>query len=97
MPATGESLSPPNSGKLNLQGAANSLAAAAALPDVTDHWAEKEIRQLVDMVAITGYPDDTYKPENTISRAELSSVLRGALGLEETATSNFLRWKLSTV
>jgi|GEM_PF-3220815 len=66
-----------------------SLASAAALPDTTDHWAEEEIRQLVGLGAITGYPDGTYRPENTISRAEFASVLRGALGLEEAATLIF--------
>ncbi len=59
------------------------LAAAAALPDVSDHWAEEKIRQLVDLEAITGYPDGTFKPEDTITRAEFSSVMWGALGLDE--------------
>ena len=58
-----------------------STAGAAILPDITGHWAEDDIRELVGMGAISGYPDGTYRPQNTITRAELSSVLGGALGL----------------
>jgi len=68
---------------------AASTATAAALPDITGHWAEDDIRELVAMGAITGYPDETYRPEGTITRAEFSSVLRGALGLEEAAGATF--------
>ena len=66
-----------------------SVAGAAALPDVADHWAEGEIRQLVGIGAITGYPDGTYKPEDTITRAEFSSVMWGALGLHEAEGAMF--------
>lgn len=67
-----------------------SVAGASALPDVEGHWAESEIRQLVGQGAISGYPDGTYKPENTITRAEFSSVLCGALGLDEAEGATFL-------
>ena len=60
-----------------------SVVVAVALPDITGHWAEDDIRELVALGAITGYPDGYYRPEGTITRAEFSSVLRGALGLEE--------------
>ncbi len=66
-----------------------SMAGTSALSDVTDHWAEGEIRQLVGMGAITGYPDGTYRPGNTITRAEFSSVLWGALGLKEAKGVSF--------
>ncbi len=66
-----------------------SIGGAAALPDVTGHWAEDEIRQLVGMGAITGYFDGTYRPENTITRAEFSSVLWGALVLDEAEEVTF--------
>ncbi len=53
------------------------------------NWAEDEIRQLVGIGAITGYPDGTYRPENTITRAEFSSVMWGALGLHEAEGAMF--------
>ncbi len=68
---------------------AASTATAAALPDIAGHWAEGDIRELVAMGAITGYPDGTYRPQNTITRAEFSSVLRGALGLAEVPGTTF--------
>ena len=39
--------------------------------------------------AINDYPDGSYRPENTITRAEFSSVLRGALGLAEVQGETF--------
>ncbi len=65
------------------------VAGAVELSDIDGHWAEKDIRELVGIGAITGYPDGTYRPEGTITRAEFSSVLRGALGLEEAAGATF--------
>ena len=59
------------------------------LTDITGHWAEDEISELVGIGAITGYPDETYRPEGTITRAEFSSVLRGALGLAEVQGTTF--------
>ncbi len=60
-----------------------STSVAAELPDIEGHWAEADIRELVTLGAITGYPDGSYRPQNHITRAEFSSVLRGALGLSE--------------
>src|SRR6056297_911467 len=65
------------------------VTAEAELPDINDHWAEDFIRELVDIGAITGYPDGLYRPENKITRAEFGSVLRGALELEEVEGKTF--------
>ncbi len=65
------------------------VAGAVELSDIDGHWAENDIRELVGIGAITGYLDGTYRPEGTITRAEFSSVLRGALGLEEAAGATF--------
>ncbi|MFO7888615.1 MAG: DNRLRE domain-containing protein [Eubacteriales bacterium] len=65
------------------------VTADVELPDITDHWAEDFIRELVDIGAITGYPDGLYRPENKITRAEFASVLRGALELEEVKGETF--------
>ncbi|CFX39840.1 S-layer homology domain [Syntrophomonas zehnderi OL-4] len=52
------------------------------LSDIRDHWAEKNIAELVATGAIAGYPDGTFKPDNTITRAEFSSILVKAFKLE---------------
>ncbi len=51
-----------------------------ALSDITDHWAKPYIDDLIAKKAISGYPDGTFKPENTISTAEFTKLLVSALG-----------------
>ncbi len=50
--------------------------------DIVGHWAERDIRTLIEKGAITGYPDKTFKPNNSITRAEFASVLVKAFELE---------------
>ena len=52
------------------------------LTDIIDHWAEAYIKTLIEKGAITGYPDQTFKPNNNITRAEFASVLVKAFELE---------------
>ncbi|QGG47287.1 S-layer homology domain-containing protein [Heliorestis convoluta] len=40
--------------------------------DLTTHWAEANIRQLIQENIITGYPDNTFRPDNNITRAEFA-------------------------
>lgn len=49
--------------------------------DIVGHWAEQSIRQLAGAGAVSGYPDGTFKPNNTITRAEFTAILVKALGL----------------
>ena len=44
------------------------------------HWAYNEILALTNSGLIEGYPDDTYKPENNITRAEVMTVINKLLG-----------------
>jgi hypothetical protein len=53
-----------------------------ALNDISGHWAETSINQLVNTGAISGYPDSTFKPDSSITRAEFATVLVKALNLE---------------
>jgi hypothetical protein len=52
------------------------------LNDIIGHWAEDSIKELVSLGAITGYPDQTFKPNNDITRAEFATVLVKAFMLE---------------
>ncbi len=52
-----------------------------------DHWAYKNIQTLVGLGGITGYPDGTFKPEGSITYAELCSILLGANGYDTTVPS----------
>lgn len=52
-----------------------------SLNDITGHWAEGSIKQLVASGAITGYSDGSFKPDNDITRAEFATVLVKAFEL----------------
>jgi hypothetical protein len=60
-----------------------------SLSDITGHWAEKNIRRLVEMGAIAGYPDGTFKPNINISRAEVITIIVKSLKLEDVEISNY--------
>ena len=51
---------------------------AADLSDINGHWAETNITTLVDANVIKGYPDGTFRPNNTISKAEFLKLLMQA-------------------
>lgn len=52
------------------------------LIDIAGHWAEENITHLVALGAVSGYPDNTFKPENKITRAEFAAILVKAFKLE---------------
>ncbi|WP_313235564.1 S-layer homology domain-containing protein [Sporosarcina ureae] len=54
-------------------------AHAAEFTDMNGHWAKKEIQYLYDRNIIGGYPDETFKPNEPITRAQASAMLIKAL------------------
>lgn len=52
------------------------------LADISGHWAEDSIKALIAAGAIEGYPDGTFKPDKTITRAEFATILVKAFALE---------------
>ena len=53
---------------------------AASFSDLSEeHWAYENITKLVDEGVINGYPDGTYRPESTVSRAEFLKLIMVAL------------------
>ncbi|CAM3732901.1 S-layer-like y domain-containing protein [Cohnella lubricantis] len=53
---------------------------AKDLSDIAKHWAKSAIEQAVAKGYVTGYPDETFKPNNTVSRAEFIKMLVDSLG-----------------
>lgn len=49
--------------------------------DIEGHWAQNSITQLADKGCISGYPDKSFQPERTITRAEIAVTLVKAYGL----------------
>ncbi|MFO7173487.1 MAG: S-layer homology domain-containing protein, partial [Bacillota bacterium] len=58
------------------------ITPGARLWDIRNHWAEAQIRALVDQGVVNGYPDGSFKPEQPITRAEFLKLLASALGYQ---------------
>ncbi|TEB05928.1 Cellulosome-anchoring protein precursor [Pelotomaculum schinkii] len=51
------------------------------LNDIEGHWAQNNIEKLVALGAVSGYPDGSFKPDGTITRAEFATILVKAFKL----------------
>ena len=58
-------------------------AASPAFTDISGHWAERTIVQFADAGIISGFPDGTFRPDQTVTRAELAAILTRAFDLNE--------------
>ncbi|WP_274361874.1 S-layer homology domain-containing protein [Paenibacillus thermotolerans] len=56
--------------------------AAIALTDIEKHWAKGAIVSAVKRGIVKGYPDGTFKPNASVTRAEFIKMLSVALGIE---------------
>ncbi len=61
--------------------------AATTLPDINNHWAQTYIEHLLGLNLISGFPDGTFKPNQTITRAQAASILANELGLSPQAAA----------
>lgn len=52
------------------------------LKDIAGHWAKDSIEEAVELGFVTGYGDETFRPNALISRAEIAAMLTRALKLE---------------
>lgn len=50
-----------------------------SLSDIAGHWAEANIKQAVSKGIVSGYPDGTFKPSHTVTRAEFAVMLMNTL------------------
>ncbi len=49
--------------------------------DVSGHWAETFIERLVDRGSISGFPDGTFRPQNSLTRAEYAALIANSFDL----------------
>ena len=66
-----------------------SVPAMAAPSDIARHWAESVITQWQSKGLIQGYEDGTFKPGNTITRAEFVTLMNNAKGFWSEGSINF--------
>lgn len=50
--------------------------------DISGHWAENYINAIAEKNIITGYPDGTFRPDETVTRAELVTMAARMLNLD---------------
>lgn len=82
-------------GKDNLygHGLVQSLQSKVALfPDLrTNYWYSDSIQYIFDRGIVTGFPDGTYRPDATITRAEAMTMIGRALGLKTDAAKHYFK------
>lgn len=64
------------------------VTVAGDFPDISQHWGKDFIVNLAAAGYIKGYPDGTFKPDNTVSQAEFISVLINCMGVTPTDTTS---------
>jgi uncharacterized protein YjdB len=57
--------------------------------DIIGHWAHDNIKKLMALGAISGYPDSSFKPDNYITRAEFATVIVKAFQLDNKIGDTF--------
>lgn len=76
-------------------------AQAATLTDLEGHWSAGDVNKLIDRGSVGGYPDGTFHPDSTITRAEFSKILRQSLGLTSVPGNDFTdtanHWAVSDI
>ena len=69
--------------------------ADVTLSDISGHWAQNQIVSLVGKNVISGYPDNTFKPDNPVTRAEFMVMTNRAFSFTNTADINYTDVKSS--
>ncbi|WP_141502517.1 YDG domain-containing protein [Paenibacillus luteus] len=64
-------------------------AAESFKSDIEGTWAESQVSDWIDKGYVTGYEDGSFKPNNTITRAEFIALINRSYGFTETADVSF--------
>ncbi|MDQ0193722.1 glycosyl hydrolase [Paenibacillus wynnii] len=63
--------------------------ASSTPSDLQGHWAATDISQWMNNGVISGYPDGTFHPNQSITRAELVTIINQVFGFTAESTINF--------
>ena len=73
-----------------LNGGANfGTSSATRFSDASDQWFSKAVNYVVAKGLISGYPDGTFKPNESITRAEFAQMISGYVKNEKKSTTDF--------
>lgn len=64
-------------------------ATAKDLIDISNHWGVDSIKTFISKGFVNGYEDNTFKPENNITRAEFIKLVNSVYNLTETKDEDF--------
>ena len=64
-------------------------AESRSLTDISDHWAAGKINELLSKGIITGYSDNTFRPNKTITRAEFCAIINKVFGYTQASNDAF--------
>lgn len=63
------------------------VSAATSFSDVKNTKYEEAVENLVSLKIVNGFEDNTFKPKNNVTRAQLSKMLVISMGMEDEVTS----------
>ncbi|MEC0207491.1 S-layer homology domain-containing protein [Paenibacillus ehimensis] len=66
--------------------------AGVSLNDISGHWAESDIKAIVAAGYVDGYPDGSFKPDHTVTRAEFITMTAKAAGLKPVPAGDNKEW-----
>lgn len=65
---------------------------AFAFSDTAGHWAESEIDAMTELGYLNGYPDGSFRPDDSITRAEFLKILTTMYGLTQNE-NGYMLWR----
>jgi len=66
--------------------------AAETFSDIKGHWSENSIKEMVEKKIVNGYPDGTFKTDNSLKFEEFVKMVVVAVSDEEIGVSNGMFW-----
>ncbi|TYQ12672.1 UNVERIFIED_CONTAM: S-layer family protein [Acetivibrio alkalicellulosi] len=71
-----------------VEGGKDEVPAVVTFTDIEGHWGIEYIMKLLELGIVSGYPDGSIRPDNNITRAEMSVIVVKAAGLEPSDGAN---------
>lgn len=63
------------------------LAQVSSFSDIQGHWAQSVIESLASRDVVRGFPDGTFRPDLTVTRAQFAAIVRQAFQVQPVRTS----------